>query len=76
MFLNGGCFFPTLHEKHKADMFGPGISKVELCDRTARGAVLRIRRSDLSVKYLVLKKTSRKIETELYDDAARAADAM
>ena len=69
-------FFPTLDKKHKADMFGPGISEVELCHQTATGAVLRIGRSDLSVKYLVLKKLSRKIKTELCNDAAEAAEAM
>ena len=57
MLLNGGCF-PTLDEQYKAEMFGPGICEVELCQRSATDAVLRIGRSDQSVKHLVLKKLS------------------
>jgi hypothetical protein len=65
-------FFPTLDEQHKEEMFGPGICEVELCQKSATDAVLRICRSDQSVKHLVLKKLSRKIKTEVCDDAAEA----
>ena len=65
-------FFLTMDKQHKAEMFGPGICEVELCQKSATDAVLRIGRSDQNVKYLVLKKLSRKIKTELCDDAAEA----
>lgn len=60
-------FFPTLGKQHKTEMFGPGICEVELCQKSATDAVLRIGRSDQSVKHLVLKKLNRKIITELCD---------
>ena len=67
MLLNGGCFFHTLGKQHKTEMFGPGICEVELCQKSATDAVLRIGRSDQNVKHLVLKKLTRKIITELTD---------
>ena len=66
MLLNG-VFPPTLGKQHKTEMFGPGICEVELCQKSATDAVLRIGRSDQSVKHLVLKKLNRKIITELCD---------
>ena len=60
-------FPPTLGKQHKTEMFGPGICEVELCQKSATDAVLRIGRSDQSVKHLVLKKLNRKIITELCD---------
>ena len=60
-------FFPTLDKQHKAEMFGPGICEVELCQKSATAAVLRISRSDQSVKHLVLTKLNRKIKTEVCD---------
>ena len=57
-------------------MFGPGICEVELCQKSATDAVLRIGRSDQSVKYLVLKQRSDGIKTELYNDAAEATKAI
>ena len=69
-------FFPPLDKQHKAEMFGPGICEVELCQKSATDAVLRIGRSDQSVKHLVLKKLSRKIKTELCDDAAEAVNLL
>ena len=60
-------FFPTLDKQHKAEMFGPGICEVELCQKSATAAVLRISRSDQSVKQLVLTKLNRKIKTEVCD---------
>ena len=69
-------FFPTLDKQYKAEMFGPGICEVELCHKSATDAVLRVGRSDQSVKHLVLKKLSRKIKTELCDDAAEAVNLL
>ena len=69
-------FFPTLDKQHKAEMFGLGIWEVELCQKSATGAVLRIGRSDQSVKHLVLKKLSRKIKTQLSDHAAEAVNLL
>ena len=69
-------FFPTLHQQDKAEMFGPGICEVELCQKSAKGAVLRIGRSDQSVKHLVLRKLSRKINTMICDDAAEAVNLL
>ena len=70
------AIFPTLNEQHKAEMFGPGICEVELCQKSGTDAVLRIGRSDQSVKHLVLKELSRKIKTELCDDAAEAVNLL
>ena len=69
-------FFPTLDKQYKAEMFGPGICEVELCHKSATDAVLRVGRSEGSVKHLVLKKLSRKIKTELCDDAAEAVNLL
>ena len=65
-------FFPTVDEEYKAEMFGPGICEVELCQKSTTDAVLRICRSDQSVKHLVLEKLGRKIKTKLCDDALEA----
>ena len=62
-------FFPTLSPQHRAELFGPGICEVELREKSTTHAVLRIGRSDHSVKHLVLTKLRHRIKTQLHDRA-------
>ena len=55
-------FFPTLSPpQHRAELFGPGICAVELREKFAKHAILRIGRSDQSVRHLKLTKLIHRI---------------